>query len=159
MGQELRRVIPWGRMEPSSLSAVGVWFYSVSTDRYLYLMRNDNRHPENWALPGGKMLPGESLLSAIERECREELGSMPDFVSLSPLEKFTDAKSGFSYHTFFAVVKNEFVPQLNHEHLGYAWIAAGVWPKNMHPGLWNTVNFDAIAGKIELIRNRAKESL
>ena len=104
-------------------------------------------------------MAGESLLSAIERECQEELGYMPDFVNLSPLEKFTDAKSCFSYHTFFAVVQKEFVPRLNHEHLGYAWIAAGVWPKNMHPGLWNTVNFEAIAGKIELIRSRARAAL
>lgn len=141
-------------MEPSSLSAVGVWFYCTTTDRYLYLMRNDHRHPEAWALPGGKIHLGESLLAAIERECREELGFMPDFTSLSPLEKFTDPKSGFSYHTFCACVSQEFVPRLNDEHLGWAWISYGVWPKNMHPGLWSTINFDAIKEKMLLIRQQ-----
>ena len=146
-------------MEHSSINAVGVWFYSVTTDRYLYLMRNDSKHPETWALPGGKVQHNESLLAAIERECQEELGFMPVFINLSPLEKFTDAKNYFSYHTFCAVVPAEFVPVLNHEHLGFAWIASGVWPKNMHPGLWSTVNFDVIKEKIDVIRNQAKQNL
>ena len=30
-------------MEHSSVNAVGVWFYSFDTQRYLYLMRNDAR--------------------------------------------------------------------------------------------------------------------
>lgn len=146
-------------MEFSALNAVGVWFYSVATDRYLYLMRKDHRHPENWALPGGKIHAGESLLTAIERECQEELGFMPVCISLSPLEKFTNTKANFAYHTFFAVVNEEFVPRLNHEHLGYAWIAAGTWPRNMHPGLWSTVNFDAVKEKIDCIRDRARQIL
>ena len=123
---------------------VGVWFYSLKTQRYLYLMRNDSRHPMSWGLPGGKAEANESLLETIDRECREELGSMPDYVSLVPLEKFTSTDNQFSYHTFFCCVKQEFQPKLNYEHIGYAWIAGGAWPKPMHPGLWNTVNFSAV---------------
>lgn len=159
MGQELRGIISWRRMEPSTLSAVGVWFYCVPTDRYLYLMRHDHRYPQSWALPGGKILPGESLLVTIERECREELGFMPEFSGLMPLEKFTEPKSNFSYHTFFACVHQEFAPVLNNEHLGYAWIAAGICPKNMHPGLWNTLNLETIQSKIQVIRELVKLGL
>ncbi len=133
------------------MNAVGVWFYSVETRRYLYLMRQDPRHPMTWGLPGGKQDPGETLLDSMERECTEELGFMPSYLSLIPLEKFTSVDLAFSYHTFFCCVKQEFQPNLNYEHIGYAWIEGGAWPKPMHPGLWNTVNFDVVQEKINVI--------
>jgi ADP-ribose pyrophosphatase YjhB (NUDIX family) len=135
-------------MESSVVNAVGVWFYAVDTGRYLYLMRDDPKHPDTWGLPGGRIEPGESMINAMTRECREELGFMPDYIKLVPLEKFTTADQHFSYHTFFCSVAEEFVPNLNHEHTGWAWLASGVWPKPMHPGLWSTVNFDAVRDKI-----------
>jgi 8-oxo-dGTP pyrophosphatase MutT (NUDIX family) len=138
-------------MESSSVNAVGVWFYAVDTQRYLYLMRNDPKHPGAWGLPGGKVHNNETLIRAIERECQEELGSMPDYVRLIPLEKFTTADQGFAYHTFFCSVSSEFVPVLNDEHFGWAWIDSGNWPKPMHPGLWSTVNFDAVQNKIRAV--------
>ena len=141
-------------MEHRSVSAVGAWFYSTSTDRYLYLMRNDNRHPGSWGLPGGKVESGETLLAAITRECQEELGSMPEYVNMIPLEQFNTGDGKFAYHTFFVVVEKEFRPELNYEHLGYAWIESGAWPRPMHPGLWNTVNFDVVQDKISSIRQR-----
>jgi 8-oxo-dGTP pyrophosphatase MutT (NUDIX family) len=98
-------------------------------------------------LPGGKIEPGETLIDAIERECREEMGSMPDYIKLMPIEKFTSADGKFVYHTFFCSIKSEFVPVLNDEHIGWAWISAGNWPRPMHPGLWSTVNFEAVKDK------------
>ncbi len=138
-------------MESSSVNAVGVWFYAVDTGRYLYLMRNDPKHPGAWGLPGGKVHNNETLIQAIARECEEELGAMPDYVRLIPLEKFTTADQGFAYHTFFCSVSKEFVPVLNDEHFGWAWIDSGNWPKPMHPGLWSTVNFDAVQNKIRAV--------
>jgi 8-oxo-dGTP pyrophosphatase MutT (NUDIX family) len=138
--------------------AVGVWFYSLATDRYLYLMRNDPRHPGSWGLPGGKVEPGETLLTAIQRECEEELGDFPDYVRMIPLEQFTSPDERFSYHTFFCCVASEFQPRLNSEHLGYAWIDSQSWPRPMHPGLWNTVNLDEIRDKIQIIREQIHTS-
>ena len=135
------------------MNAVGVWFYSIDTQRYLYLLRNDIKNPGTWGLPGGKVDLGESLLAAIQRECKEELGSMPEYLRMVPLEKFTSADNGFSYHTFFCCVVNEFKPVLNREHLGYAWIDSVTCPKPMHPGLWNTINFDAIKSKVKIIKS------
>lgn len=131
-----------------SINAVGVWFYSVDTQRYLYLMRNDDKHPNTWGLPGGKGNLGESLIDTMTRECCEELGFMPEYLRLVPLEKFTTADAGFAYHTFFCSINKEFIPKLNNEHMGYAWINSGTWPKPMHPGLWSTVNFDVVRDKI-----------
>jgi 8-oxo-dGTP pyrophosphatase MutT (NUDIX family) len=136
----------------NTVSAVGVWFYSQSTGRYLYLMRNDDKHPDSWGLPGGKMESGESMMSAMIRECQEELGAMPDYIKLVPLEKFTSADGGFEYHTFFCIVADEFIPVLNDEHNGYAWLAAGVNLRPMHPGLWSTINFEAVREKISTIQ-------
>lgn len=138
-------------MENSIVNAVGVWFFDINTRRYLYLLRNDQRHPNTWGLPGGKVESGETLIEAITRECVEELGFMPEYLRMIPLEKFTSADLGFSYHTFFCSVDQEFIPRLNDEHIGWAWITSGSWPKPMHPGLWSTVNFDAVKNKIETV--------
>jgi 8-oxo-dGTP pyrophosphatase MutT (NUDIX family) len=138
-------------METGSLKAVGVWFRSLDTGRYLYLLRNDAKHPGAWGLPGGKLEGNETLLGGMERECIEELGSFPTYLRLIPLEKFTAPDGVFEYHTWVCIVQSEFTPRLNHEHLGYAWIDAGIFPRPMHPGLWNTVNIDAVQKKILLV--------
>jgi 8-oxo-dGTP pyrophosphatase MutT (NUDIX family) len=114
----------------------------------LYLLRNDSKHPGAWGLPGGKVESGETLLGGMERECIEELGNFPTYQKLIPIEKFTSADGDFVYHTFVCVVESEFVPVLNDEHLGYAWIDSGTWPRPMHPGLWSTVNMEAVQDKI-----------
>ena len=134
--------------------AVGVWFYSVETDRYLYLLRNDHRNPGHWGLPGGKVEANETLLQTINRECREELGDMPHVMSLTPIEQFTNTTGGFIYHTFFALVHHEFQPVLNHEHLGYAWIRSGQWPRPLHPGLWNMINLEHFQGRLDSVKKR-----
>ena len=146
-------------MESRALKAVGVWFLSRSTRRYLYLLRNDAKNPGAWGLPGGKIESGETLIDGIRRECCEELGTMPNYLKLVPLEKFTTADAGFEYHTFFCVVNSEFKPELNHEHLGYAWLDSGTWPKPMHPGLWSTVNIDAIKEKLRAVEHRELSEL
>ncbi len=143
-------------MESSVVNAVGIWFHSVSTGRYLYLMRNDPKHPGNWGLPGGRIESGESLRDAMFRECQEELGFVPDFLRLVPIEKFTTSDNKFCYHTFYCSVDNEFVPLLNHEHMGYAWIDSGQFPKPLHPGLWSTINLDAVRNKIQTVEQQTK---
>lgn len=136
------------------MKAVGVWFLSRSTRRYLYLLRNDQKHPGSWGLPGGKVELGETLLGGMERECIEELGSMPVYRKLIPVEQFTSADGKFEYHTWVCVIDNEFVPVLNHEHIGYAWLNAGVFPKPMHPGLWSTINIDVIQEKLAAVETQ-----
>jgi 8-oxo-dGTP pyrophosphatase MutT (NUDIX family) len=145
-------------MVDHTVNAVGVWFYSVAEQSYLYLMRDDPRHPGSWGLPGGKIEPGETIMQAMTRECQEELGGMPDYLKLIPLEKFTSADGGFAYHTFFCTVATEFRPRLNQEHVGYAWIRSGQWPRPLHPGLWSTINFKAVKEKIETIQQNVQQS-
>lgn len=151
MDQKLSRNLSRRSLASGPLSAVGVWFFSVDTQRFLYLLRNDAKHPGAWGLPGGKIESGETLLGGMERECIEELGQFPPYQKLIPIEKFTSADTDFVYHTFMCVLDQEFIPTLNHEHLGYAWINWSDWPRPMHPGLWNTVNMDSVKNKISKI--------
>jgi ADP-ribose pyrophosphatase YjhB (NUDIX family) len=138
-------------LELGAVNAVGVLFYCVTTSRHLYLMRADKKYKQTWGLPGGKIEAGESLLAAIERECTEELGGMPDYINLIPIEKFTTKDDVFCYHTFICCVEKEWLPTLNNEHIGYAWVDNNIVPKPLHPGLWNTINFDTIKDKITII--------
>ena len=43
-------------------------------------MRDDPKHPNTWGLPGGKVEAGETLVDSINRECTEELGTMPEYI-------------------------------------------------------------------------------
>lgn len=159
MDKKLSRSISSRSLESSTIKAVGVWFLSRQTGRYLYLLRNDPKHPDTWGLPGGKVEPGETLLGAMERECTEELGQFPKYHRLVPLEKFTSADGIFEYHTWVCALNQEFVPVLNDEHIGYAWIDAGTWPRPMHPGLWNTVNIDTVQQKLASVERTELASL
>lgn len=145
-------------MEFGTLNAVGVWFYSIATDRYLYLLRNDDRNPGTWGLPGGKSRRDETLLETIRRECIEELGFWPEEIKLVPIEKFTSTDGNFSYHTFFCSVAKEFTPTLNEEHHGWAWIDSNTWPRPLHPGLWSTVNFEEVKQKMITVQQQYQTS-
>ena len=154
MDKKLSRGVSRRNLEPGSVKAVGVWFLCNQTGRYLYLLRNDPKHPGTWGLPGGKTEAGETLLGTMERECIEELGSFPVYTKLLPLEKFTSADGIFEYNTWVCVVEQEFVPVLNDEHVGYAWIDKSHQPKPMHPGLWSTVNIDAVQTKLAVVEQQ-----
>ncbi len=128
-------------------TSAGVFFYAESSKRFLYLLRNDEKNPGNWGIPGGKVEKGETLLEGIERECLEEIGFFPLEAKLVPIQKFVN--NTFTYHTFFCKVREEFMPTLNEEHCGYCWTEFKHYPKPLHPGLFNTINFDIVLEKIE----------
>ena len=128
----------------------GALIYSRATKRYLFLLRNQKRHAGSWGLVGGGVEPGESLVEALRREIVEEIGFI-DVEKIIPLEKFTADNTNFEYHTYLLVVADEFVPQLNDEHRGYAWTAINDHPKPLHPGVWRTVNFKVILEKIKTL--------
>ena len=128
-----------------SKQAAGVFFYSQTTNRFLYLLRTDKQNP-TWSIPGGGIEEDETLSDGVKRECIEEMGFSDPDMKLIPIQKFTNGS--FTYHTFFCQVENEFIPELNSEHCGYAWVKLGQYPKPLHPGLFSTVNIDIVIEKL-----------
>ncbi len=128
-------------------TSAGLFIYSKKTNRFLYLLRSDSNY--SWGVPGGKIESQETLLEGIERECIEEIGFFPNNAKLIPIQKFVN--NTFTYHTFFCAVEDEFVPILNSEHVGYAWIGDGQHPKPMHPGLFSTINIDIVKEKLDIL--------
>lgn len=125
--------------------SAGIFFYSKDTKRFLYLLRTDDRNP-SWGIPGGKIEDGETLLQGLERECTEELFFWPIDAKLVPIQKFVNKT--FTYHTFFCEIDREFIPLLNNEHCGFAWVSNNQFPKPLHPGVFSTVNFDIVKKKL-----------
>jgi 8-oxo-dGTP pyrophosphatase MutT (NUDIX family) len=134
-------------------TSAGVFFYAQSTNRFLFLLRNDEKSPGNWGIPGGKIEKDESLFEGIERECLEEVKFFPVEAKLIPIQKFVN--NSFVYHTFFCVLTEEFIPTLNDEHCGYCWIDPEHYPKPLHPGLFNTINFDVVQKKLKSLIKKA----
>lgn len=133
-------------------TSAGVFFYAAQTKRFLYLLRTDQKNPGNWGMPGGKINDDETLLEGIERECMEEMGFFPKEAKLIPIQKFVNRD--FTYHTFFCELKEEFMPKLNSEHCGYAWVEENQYPKPLHPGLFSTVNIDIVQEKLKTLMKK-----
>jgi 8-oxo-dGTP pyrophosphatase MutT (NUDIX family) len=133
-------------------TSAGVFFYNKRTKRYLYLLRTDTKNPGNWGIPGGKIENNETLFEGVARECEEEIGYFPKNAKLIPIQKFIN--HSFTYHTFFCAIDDEFIPKLNDEHCGYAWVGDGQYPKPLHPGLFSTVNFDVVQEKLNSLTKK-----
>lgn len=134
-------------------TSAGIFFYCDSTDRFLFLLRNDEKNNGFWGIPGGKLENAETLSQGLARECREEIAFFPTNAKLVPIQKFVN--NSFTYHTFFCTIPDEFIPVLNDEHVGYCWVDVHHYPKPLHPGLFNTINFDVVQTKLKELTKKA----
>lgn len=74
---------------------LGVGAVVVHQDRILLVQRGREPAKGQWAIPGGKVAPGESLVAATEREILEETGIQIDVGDLAWHFEFVERdKSG-----------------------------------------------------------------
>ena len=129
----------------------GALFYALNTKRFLFLHRTSGKTAGTWGLVGGGNEEGETPFEGLTREIQEEVGKLPKFVKTIPLETFVSNDEKFNFHTYLVVIKEEFLPTLNHEHDGYAWTSFGQWPKTLHQGLRNTLQNKTNLTKLETV--------
>jgi hypothetical protein len=106
----------------------GALFYARTTKRFLFLERTKTKTAGQWGL-----------------------GKTPTIKKVIPLEMFTSNDSKFHFHTYLAIIDNEFIPTLNDEHSGYAWTNVNCWPKPLHVGLRNTLQNRVIKDKLQTV--------
>ena len=75
----------------------------------------------------------------------------PPIIKSIPLETFVSSDEKFKFHTYLCVIKEEFIPKLNKEHNGYAWVSFNRWPKPLHQGLRNTLQNKSNLTKLETV--------
>jgi len=129
----------------------GALFYTLDTNRFLFLHRASGKRDNMWGLVGGTNEGIETPFEGLRREIEEEIGFLPDIKKTLPLESFMSNDNKFFFHTYLCVVKEEFIPKLNSEHDGYAWCSFTKWPKPLHHGLRNTLQSKVNLSKLETV--------
>lgn len=139
-------------MAINSIVCSGGLFLSKKTQRFLLLQRTQGKTAGTWGIVGGKKEPTDSTpFDALKREIEEEIGLIPKILKAIPLELFVSQDQNFQYNTYVLLVEEEFIPQLNEEHSGYAWCNYGNWPKPLHQALKQSLNNKIIKAKIEIL--------
>ena len=129
----------------------GALFYSLDTQRFLFLHRTQSKAKNLWGLVGGTNEDKETPWQGLQREIDEEIGFVPTITKTIPLETFVSTDEHFNFHTYLCAVNEEFMPKLNEEHDGYAWVNFGSWPKPLHNGLQNTLRSKTNQNKLKTI--------
>ena len=129
----------------------GALFYTLKTKRFLLLYRKNGKRSEQWGIVGGTNEGSETPWSGLKREIEEEIGFLPEIRKTIPLETFISSDSHFQFHTYLCVIEEEFIPKLNSEHDGYAWVGFNNWPKPLHQGLRNTLSSKVNRAKLETV--------
>jgi 8-oxo-dGTP pyrophosphatase MutT (NUDIX family) len=133
------------------LKSSGALFLSKSSKRFLLLQKSSGKKEGIWGLVGGKINPDESVWQGLCREIVEEIGFMPETIKSFPLEMFVSDDYHFNFQTYICIVREEFIPQLSDEHMGWAWCQLDKWPRPVHQGIKNTVGSKIIRAKLETI--------
>jgi len=134
----------------SDIVCSGALIYALDTRRFLFLHRAQGKRSDLWGLVGGTNEGVETPWEGLQREIIEEIGAV-EIRKVIPLETFVSNDTKFLFHTYLTVVPCEFIPQLNNEHNGYAWVDFGKWPKPLHHGLRNTLQKKTNLKKLETV--------
>ena len=72
------------------ITASGCCFLALDTGRIMLQQRSEHvTHPLTWSFWGGKSESDERPIETLLRECREEMGVLPDIEKVYPIHQFT----------------------------------------------------------------------
>ena len=137
------RIVFLGIICMNQIVCSGALFYTLDTNRFLFLHRAQGRRNNLWGLVGGTNEGVETPWEGLQREIFEEIGEI-SIKKTMPLETFVSNDSRFHFHTYLCVINEEFIPVLNEEHNGYAWVVGG--PK------WDNLDFSKLQSKVNLTK-------
>ncbi len=140
-------------MENSSIKDIecsGALICSRDTKRFLLLQKSSGKHKGYWGLIGGTHLDGESAWQGLSREIKEEIGEQ-SIIKTIPLERFVSNDQHFKFHTYFCLVKKEFIPTLSDEHVAWGWFNVEMFPKPLHKALELSLRNKVIQTKIQTV--------
>lgn len=113
--------------------AAGIFIVAPPRGRLLMLRRSPLvSSPNVWALPAGRMDPGESPVETALRELREETGYVGPILVRDEGYVMQNPKGLF--HCIFGAVPREFTPNLNWENAACGWFSLRALPQPLHPG-------------------------
>lgn len=98
---------------------LGAGIVFITPKKEILLLQKDNG---KWTFPGGHREDNEfSPLDTAERECKEELGLMPEGEFVGKL-KLTKEDEDLPVYSYFMFIKDSFMPTLSPEHKDYKWV-------------------------------------
>lgn len=117
------------------INATGAIFLSRKTKRVLLNFRSTNvSRPSTFGFWGGKVEENETIITGLSRELREEIGFIPKYEKIYPIDVYCAPDGQFRYYSYVIIVEKEFIPRLNGESDGYLWCNLSKFPKQLHVG-------------------------
>src|ERR1035438_3651950 len=115
------------------IQAAGCVFFARSTKRILLNFRSTTvSKPNCWGFWGGKINQDETIIQGLSREIKEEIGFLPEYERVTIIDEFHSPDAQFVYYSFAIFVVDEFIPLINDESQGYAWVGLNSYPKPLH---------------------------
>lgn len=125
--------------EPKGRAASACFFTPEGKILFVKRSPSEENWPDTWSWPGGKCDGGESAYDAVRRECKEELGQVPEDDGQWTEVETKRTPHGWDHTTFACPVESEFEPTLNSEHTEHAWRGLDELPEPLHPGVKSTL--------------------
>lgn len=98
---------------------IGAGVVFITPQKEILLLQKSNN---KWTFPGGHRELNEFIpLETAERECKEELGLMPEGKYVGKL-KITKQGEEHPVYSFFMTVRDSFMPTISSEHKDYRWV-------------------------------------